>query len=157
MRGRRPAHTGRDRALADCRQGFSGQRMVDNFCSAAWHVRARGLWLVVDRALAASGWWIIPRSLRISAGGTSAPFASFLKPKSPLKFFVFQHSARQRYSLASFHPNYRTSMLEGRRLPCVRPTRCRYPSPSAPHAACLPPAACESEGWVRAARACIRA
>ena len=53
---------------------------------------------------------------------------------------------------AFLNPNYRTSMLEGRRLPCVRPTRCRYPSPSAPHAACLPPAACESEGWVRAVR-----
>ena len=118
-----------DRALADCRQGFSCQRMVDNSTVASYFSRRHA----------------------------SAIRFAFLKPKSPLKFFVFQQAARQRYSLALYHPNYRTSMLEGRRLPCVKPTRCRYPSPSAPHAACLPPAACESEGWVRAARACIRA
>ena len=37
-------------------------------------------------------------------------------------------------------------MLEGRRLPCVRPTRCRYPSPAAPHAVCLPPAGRQAWG-----------
>ena len=31
----------------------------------------------------------------------------------------------------------RTSMFVGRRLPCARPSRCRYPSPSAAHAVCL--------------------
>ena len=31
----------------------------------------------------------------------------------------------------------RTSMFDGRRLPCARPSRCRYPSPFAAHAVCL--------------------
>ena len=49
----------------------------------------------------------------------------------------------------------RTSMFDGRRLPCARPSRCRYPSPSTANAVYLHRRGVGS-GWVRGAFVRVR-